>query len=341
MKPYLHPQPVNDAFGDPAVYVDFLFEKRALLLDLGDIQALPPRKVLRISHVFVSHTHMDHFIGFDRIVRLCLGRERQLEMFGPPGFIDQVQHKLAAYTWNLVQNYETDFTIVATEWHPHGATQTARFRCQECFRRERCPPAAIEDGILLDEDTFRVRAVALDHRIPCLAFAIEEKQHINVWKNRLDELGLPTGPWLQDLKAAVRRGDADDTPFRVWWSERGETRERHLPLGLLRDKALRLAPGQKIAYVVDAVYHADNARRIIDLTRDADVLFCETVFLDEDADRAAKTYHLTATQAGRLAREAAVKHLVPMHFSARYSDREEALHYEAQAAFTGTVANPD
>ena len=26
-------------------------------------QALPPRKLLRISHVFVSHTHMDHFAG--------------------------------------------------------------------------------------------------------------------------------------------------------------------------------------------------------------------------------------------------------------------------------------
>jgi hypothetical protein len=39
-----------------------------------------------------------------------------------------------------------------------------------------------------------------------LAFAFEEGTHINVWKNRLDELGLPTGPWLTKLKEAGARG---------------------------------------------------------------------------------------------------------------------------------------
>lgn len=88
MTPLFQPQPVNDPFGDPAVYVDFLFERRALLFDLGDLTPLPARKILRLSHVFVSHTHMDHFTGFDRLLRLCLGRERELTLYGPPGFID-------------------------------------------------------------------------------------------------------------------------------------------------------------------------------------------------------------------------------------------------------------
>jgi hypothetical protein len=45
---------VNDAFGDPALYVDFRDERRALLFDLGDISVLPPRKLMRLSHVFVT-----------------------------------------------------------------------------------------------------------------------------------------------------------------------------------------------------------------------------------------------------------------------------------------------
>ena len=47
MTPLLHPFLVNDRFGDPALYVEFKFEKRALLFDLGDLHALPPRKLLR------------------------------------------------------------------------------------------------------------------------------------------------------------------------------------------------------------------------------------------------------------------------------------------------------
>jgi hypothetical protein len=41
---------------DPVVYVEMLFEKRALLLDLGDITFLPPRKIHRIEHLFLSRT---------------------------------------------------------------------------------------------------------------------------------------------------------------------------------------------------------------------------------------------------------------------------------------------
>lgn len=135
MKPLLLPQLVNDSFGDPAVYVDLLFERRAILFDLGDLSPLSPRKLLRISHIFVSHAHMDHFIGFDSLVRLLLGREKELHIFGPPGFVAQVEHRLAGYTWNLVETYPTDFTVVAWELHPDDRLVSAEFHCQRGFIR--------------------------------------------------------------------------------------------------------------------------------------------------------------------------------------------------------------
>jgi len=59
--------PVNDPLGDPGVYVEFKYRKEAFLFDLGDISGLPARKILKIRYIFVSHAHMDHFIGFDHL----------------------------------------------------------------------------------------------------------------------------------------------------------------------------------------------------------------------------------------------------------------------------------
>src|SRR3990170_895219 len=194
MKPLFHPVLVNDPIGDPGVYVDCLFEKRALLFDLGDIS------------------------------------------------------RLAAYTWNLVESYDTDFTLDVLEMFPDAPARRASFRCRAAFRREGEEEVVVADGVLLDEETFLIRGVTLDHKTPCLAFALEEKQHLNVWKNRLEEMGLPTGPWLKELKRAVLRGEPDARPFAVRWCDREGAHERVYPLGELKREVLRIVPGQKIAY---------------------------------------------------------------------------------------------
>jgi ribonuclease Z len=334
MRTTFHPQLVNDPFGDPALYVDCLFEGRALLFDLGDIRALPPKKLLRISHVFVSHAHMDHFMGFDWLLRICLGRDRAMQLFGPPGFLDQVEHKLAAYTWNLVHNYDTDFTLHVTEVEPGVQARRATFRCRAAFQREDESTLATPDDILVDEDFFRVRTTLLDHRTPCLAFALEEKTHANIWKNRLLEAGLAPGPWLQEAKRAVLGGAADDTVLQAAWRENGQNFEKPITVGELRCDIVRLVPGQKIAYVTDAVYHEQNAHKIVALAQDADVLFIETTFLDEHKERAHEKRHLTARQAGELARAAGVKQVIPFHFSPIYREEEQRLRQELQQAFS-------
>ena len=105
MRPNLHPRLVNDRFGDPGLFVEMLHRRDALLFDLGDLSPLPPRDLLRIGHVFVTHTHMDHFIGFDALLRVLVGREKTIGMVGPRGFAERVHHKLLGYEWDLVERY--------------------------------------------------------------------------------------------------------------------------------------------------------------------------------------------------------------------------------------------
>jgi ribonuclease Z len=327
MTPQFHPTLVNGPFDDPAVYVDFLFERRAILFDLGDIRALPPRKIMRLTHIFISHTHIDHFFGFDHLLRLCLGREKRVHLFGPPGFTDRVEHRLASYTWNLVENYPTDFTIVATELHPDGRCIS---RCRSGFKREQERTEQLDSGMVLDEETFRVRAAFLDHKTACLAYALEEKRHVNIMKNRLSELGLPTGPWLGELKRDILRDEPDDRRFRAWWQDAGGLEERFFTIGELKKKILHIVPGQKIAYVTDAAYSPANAEKIVDLVRGADFLFIESTFLDRDRERAMERYHLTAHQTGLLAREAEAVRTIPFHFSPRYQGLEDKLRGELE-----------
>jgi len=335
LRPTFHPELANGPYGDPALYVEFLFEGGALLFDLGEIPDLSPRKLLRLSHVFVSHTHMDHFAGFDRLLRLLTGRQRTLQLFGPPGFIDRVEHKLAAYTWNLAGRFSNELTFLVAEVPETGPGARARFRVTTGFAREPLPSGDYPEGVLVAAPGFRVRATTLDHRIPCLAFALSEPEHLNIWKNRLEERGLATGDWLRAFKEAVRAERPEDHPVAVEWQRPAPDRPATLPLGELKRSILSRERGQKVAYVVDAIGSEANAGRIAELARGADRLYIESAFLAADGARAADTYHLTARQAGEIARRAGVKELVPFHFSARYEGESEALVAEARAAFRG------
>lgn len=333
MRPSFHPRLTNDPFSDPGLFIPFLFEKRALLFDLGELRGLSPRDLLKVTHVFVTHTHMDHFIGFDTLLRLFLGRDKVLHLFGPEGFFGHVEGKLAGYTWNLVHEYQTDLTLKVTEIHP-DRTLTRTYICKDRFSSRENQVEEIFTGTLLREPSFLVEAEWLDHRIPCLGLSITEDFYININKRELEELGLPVGPWLTQFKKALYEKRDPKSDFLVIYKEQGlVTKERKFILGELAQKIATVSPGQKITYVTDMAGSQENFEKAIKLAYNSDHLFIEAAFLDRDRDAARKKFHLTAKEAGSLARLAGVKHYTLFHFSPRYNHMVQDIEKEAMEAF--------
>ena len=328
MVPVFHPRLVNDPFEDPCLYIDIQREGRAILFDIGNIEGVEAAKVMRVSDVFVSHTHIDHFIGLDHLLRLLLGRDKRLRIFGPPGIIRNVEGKLSAYTWNLVEDYT--FYIEVHEVSEQSVS-TANFIASEGFSR-RDGETRPFNGFLIKEPLFTVQAVHLDHMTPSLAFSIMENFHININKDALVKYGLPMGPWLNDLKTCFR----EDMPLGSEFAARVEEGvEKVFTLGEFVEKRIVIiSRGQKVTYVTDASISKENRKKIVRLASGSDTFFCEAAFLDSDRDKALKKNHLTAKEAGAIAREAGVQRLEIFHFSPKYRDNPSELYDEAFREFS-------
>lgn len=332
MKPIFHSKLLGSPFDDPGLFVKILRERRAFLFDLGSIDILTPAELLKVTEVFVSHTHIDHFIGFDHLLRILLGRDKTLRVFGPPGIIPNIEGRLSGYTWNLVEDYR--FSIEVIEVH-NNSLSSSIFNCWEKFKRIDKREMTFEKT-LIDEPLMKVETVTLDHLIPSLAFSLSEKIHINIKKDRLMAFDLPVGPWLGDIKRYIREEKPDNFTFLARWKKDGSIEEREFVLGEIKDKIVTIAKGQKVSYVVDAIYSKENESKIIDLIADSDILYCEAAFLDRDGDRARERYHLTAKQAGMIAKKAGVKRLIIFHFSPKYFSNPSELYQEARGEFGGS-----
>ena len=90
---------------------------------------------------------------------------------------------------------------------------------------------------------------------------------------------------------------------------------------------------KRYAYVSDTQY----TEKIVPMIEGVDVLFHESTYIEEFANRCKPTMHSTARQAATIAQMAKVGKLLIGHYSARVDDHELFLN-EAQEVFTNTEA---
>jgi ribonuclease Z len=168
--------------------------------------------------------------------------------------------------------------------------------------------------VIYEDRSLTVTTLPLEHRVPTCGFLFSEKagpDHIR--RDMIDFYGVPT----YELNRIKNGGDyvtADGTVVP------------HARLTTPAD------PPRRYAYCSDT----RPIPALADALRGVDLLFHEATFMEQDAARAAETFHTTARQAATLALQAEAKQLLIGHFSARYDD-EEGLLSEARAVFPSTL----
>lgn len=177
------------------------------------------------------------------------------------------------------------------------------------------PHPVAEDGVAAERHRFSLVAARLDHPTETFGWRVEEPDHRGFDADRLAELGLE-GRLVGRLE---REG-------RVTVDGREVT----------VDEVSELRRGQVFAFVMDT-RQCDGARMLAD---DADLLVCESTFLETESSLARRSGHLTARGAAQLALDAHARRLVLTHFSQRHPD-ERAFVDEARAVFPDTMAARD
>jgi ribonuclease Z len=294
---------------DNAVFVtiDTGHRQVRVLLDCGQgcPARLGQRDLRNIDHLVISHFHMDHVCGFDVLLRAVYSRCcPPLQVWGPPGTLKVMAHRLQAFTWNLIEDCPG---MVLVHEVDTAQIRTACFRAREGFRRAHPRKPASHQGVLLAADDFRMLGTLVDHGIPCLAVALEEQPAVNLDMQAGLALGLRPGLWCKLVKDFA----VPDTEFLEIASQRWQ-------LADLRRRLLRTTVGRRIGYVVDTAGEAATIRNLAPVMAGADPLFCECSYRDEDDDLARQNHHLTATMTGQLAAGVGARGLVPIHVSDRY-----------------------
>jgi len=151
-------------------------------------------------------------------------------------------------------------------------------------------------------------AATLSHGVPTFGYRLEEDAGWTLQPEKLREAGL-RGPVIKQLQL---EGEVEVDGNTVTLEQVGVRR-----------------PGQVVAFVMDTRL----CKGAFELAQGADMLICESTYLEMDADKAHDNGHLTAKQAARIAKESGAKQLVLTHFSRRYERRAPFVE-EAREIFT-------
>jgi ribonuclease Z len=169
------------------------------------------------------------------------------------------------------------------------------------------------EGTIAVAPRFRLEGRFLSHSVPSIGYRLVEPDGRRMLPAKLASCGI-AGP---DIRRLQQQGHIVARGRQVKIEQVSEPRR-----------------GQRFAFIMDTRL-CDAAFTLADA---ADMVVCESTYLQNDA-RLAKSYgHMTAAQAGRIAAESNARILVLTHFSSRYANNDsQRFTDEAAAVFGGKL----
>jgi ribonuclease Z len=175
----------------------------------------------------------------------------------------------------------------------------------------------VSEGKFLETKDFYLESISLKHSIPCNAYSFVEKAKSRLDRKKLKKLKLPNSPILGEL------AQGKDIEFN------GKK--------IKANSLIYKEPQKKITFILDTAL-TENCHKI---AKDSNIIVSEAVYLDAEADLAKLHEHLTASQAGEIARKAKANKLYLSHLSQRYDNNEKLILKEAKKHFKNTIVAED
>jgi ribonuclease Z len=175
---------------------------------------------------------------------------------------------------------------------------------------------ALPEGntLLVDDEYYSITSFPVNHRIFCMGFIVETKtKGRKLLPEKCREYEIPAY-FYDRLKQGEDYETKDGTIIKnEWVTEEGPARKKY-------------------AYTADTIF-TDS---FIPVIKDADVLYNECTYLEEDAEKACARFHCTAKQAAEIAKMANAKQLLLGHFSSKYRELEP-FREEASTIFPNVI----
>lgn len=289
------------------------------LCDCGEASGLTVKEIQNTKAVFISHTHIDHFINFDSIIRHQIGIQQRVIICGPKGITKQVQSKLLGYTWNLIEENAITYEVRELISDNHYVVY------------EFVPPlwefkklSEVQNQYIFENKDFHVSTVILDHKTPSIAYKFQENKKVNI---NLSNSEFKPGKWIKLLKEAFEN-NLENTEIEV-----EETIYKAKELFYL----LQQQEGDSVGIIMDHAANEENHVKIESYFKDCKTVCIESFYLNEDKDLAIKNFHSYAQKSGEIAKKTGIKNPIPVHFSRKYNAEQiQQLQEEFFAAYQST-----